>query len=66
MNSVNSFKIKTSVVALVLGFLLFFQGCAVYPGYGYGGYGGYYGSGYGYHSHGYGGGGHGGWGGHHR
>ena len=61
MYSINSLKIRTILVVSVLGFLIFFQGCAVYPGYGYspgyGGYGygvgGYYGLGYRYRPYGY-------------
>jgi hypothetical protein len=56
MNSVKSLQMKVIVLAIILGVVLIFQGCATYPGYGYGyspyNYGIYYGSGYGYRPYG--------------
>ncbi|MEI7867157.1 MAG: hypothetical protein WCI11_04635, partial [Candidatus Methylumidiphilus sp.] len=59
MNSFKSLPKKTILLAIVLGLVLLFQGCAgYYPGYGYsypygyGGYGSYYGLGYGYRPYG--------------
>jgi hypothetical protein len=57
MNSGKRLQMKVTVLAVILGVVLMFQGCATYPGYGYSpyGYGVYYGSGYAYRPPYYGG-----------